>query len=64
MVVATVEPENTMAQVREKCKQRMDNIRKEQKRILPMIEQLDLRNPQNLVEFAQDIVFSMIEKEN
>jgi hypothetical protein len=36
MVVATVEPENTMAQVREKCKQRMDNIRKEQKRTLPM----------------------------
>ena len=41
----------------------MENIRKEQKRTLPMSDQLDLRNPQNLAEFAQDIFFSMIEKE-
>jgi hypothetical protein len=45
----------TAAEIKEKCKLRMDEVKKEKKKELPLGDQLDMRNPQCIAEFAQDI---------
>lgn len=53
----------TPEQIREKCKERMDQYKREVKREMPLSDQLDMRDPQFIAEFAQDVFESMIEKE-
>lgn len=35
-----------------KCKERLDNCKKQLKKTLPLSDQLDMRDPQNIAEFA------------
>lgn len=35
-----------------KCKERIDNCKKQLKKTLPLSDQLDMRDPQNIAEFA------------
>jgi hypothetical protein len=39
----------------------MDESRKLRKKELPLSDQLDMRDPQNIAEIAQDIYSSMLE---
>jgi len=41
----------------------MDEVKKEKKKELPLGDQLDMRNPQCIAEFAQDVYQSMIGQE-
>lgn len=41
----------------------MDLYKREVKREMPLSDQLDMRDPQFIAEFAQDVFESMIEKE-
>lgn len=38
--------------VREKCKDRIDNSKKQAKKTMPLSDQLDMRDPQMIAEFA------------
>lgn len=53
----------TPEQIREKCKERMDAAKRDAKKEMPLSDQLDMRNPQYIAEFAQDVFNSMIEME-
>ena len=49
--------------IRDKCKERMDHFKKQVKRSMPLSDQLDMRDPQMIAEFAQEVYQSMIDKE-
>lgn len=49
--------------VREKCKDRMDAFKKQVKKNMPLSDQLDMRDPQMIAEFAQEVYQSMIDVE-
>lgn len=55
--------ELSSASLKEKCKERFDNYKKEIKREMPLSDQLDMRDPQCIAEFAQSIYLSMFESE-
>jgi len=41
----------------------MDAAKRDAKKEMPLSDQLDMRNPQSIAEFAQDVFVSMIEME-
>ncbi len=41
----------------------MDAAKRDAKKEMPLSDQLDMRNPQFIAEFAQDVFISMIEME-
>lgn len=59
---ATTVPESAEA-VKEKCRQRLDEYKKQIKKTMPLSDQLDMRDPQCIAEFAQEVYLSMLEKE-
>ena len=58
-----MEPKESAEQIKERCKERMDNYKRDVKREMPLSDQLDMRDPQFIAEFAQDVFNSMLEKE-
>lgn len=56
-------PKETAEQIRERCKERMDAVKRDVKKEMPLSDQLDMRNPQFIAEFAQDVYTSMLEIE-
>lgn len=59
---ATTVPESAEA-VKEKCRQRLDEYKKQIKKTMPLSDQLDMRDPQCIAEFAQEVYLSMLDKE-
>ncbi len=57
-------PKESADQIKEKCKERGDIYKKEIKKNMPLSDQLDTRDPQNIAELAQEVFLSMLEKEN
>lgn len=53
----------SVEQIREKCKDRMDTYRKDVKKDMPLSDQLDMRDPQTIADYAQEIFQSMKDKE-
>jgi len=49
--------------VKDKCKERIDEFKKQLKKTMPLTDQLDMRDPQCISEFAQEVYQSMIDKE-
>lgn len=47
----------------ERCKERMDAYRRDVKKEMPLSDQLDMRNPQSIAEYSQEVYMSMLEKE-
>lgn len=52
-----------MEEVREKCKERLAQSRKTMLKSMVLSDQLDMRNPQSVAEFAGEIYQSMKELE-
>ena len=48
-------------EVREKCKERLQQYRKTMTKSMILSDQLDMRDPQHIAEIAQDIYSSMVE---
>jgi Cyclin, N-terminal domain len=42
----------------------MDSYKRDAKKEMPLSDQLDMRDPQSIAEFAQDVYQSMLEKES
>lgn len=59
---ATTVPESAEV-VKEKCRQRLDEYKKQIKKTMPLSDQLDMRDPQCIAEFAQEVYLSMLDKE-
>ena len=38
--------------IKDKCKDRLDNFKKQMKKTMPLSDQLDMRDPQSIAEFA------------
>lgn len=49
--------------VKDRCKDRIDNFKKQLKKTMPLSDQLDMRDPQMIAEFAQEVYQSMLDKE-
>lgn len=49
--------------VKDKCKDRLDEFKKQLKKTMPLTDQLDMRDPQCIAEFAQEVYQSMMDKE-
>jgi hypothetical protein len=49
--------------VKEKCKLRLDEFKKSIKKNMALCDQLDMRDPQCVAEFAHEIYLSMREQE-
>lgn len=45
----------TAEQVKEKCRQRLEEYKKQIKKTMPLSDQLDMRDPQCIAEFAQEV---------
>ena len=41
----------------------MDAYRRDVKKEMPLSDQLDMRNPQSIAEYSQEVYMSMLEKE-
>ena len=54
---------NQIDTVKERCKERLDGFKKQMKKSMPLTDQLDMRDPQCIAEFAQEVYQSMIDKE-
>jgi hypothetical protein len=54
---------NQTETVKERCKERLDGFKKQMKKSMPLTDQLDMRDPQCIAEFAQEVYQSMIDKE-
>lgn len=63
LVVAESLTKLSPEEIRQKCKDRMDESKKLRKKELPLSDQLDMRDPQNIAEMAQDVYDSMLEME-
>jgi hypothetical protein len=48
-------PKETSEQIRERCKDRIDGYRRDVKREMPLSDQLDMRDPQCIAEYAQEV---------
>lgn len=55
---------NQADSVKERCKERLDGFKKQMKKTMPLTDQLDMRDPQCIAEFAQEVYQSMIDKEH
>lgn len=53
----------TSERVKEICRERVDAYKKSIKKTMPLSDQLDMRDPQAIAEYAQEVFQSMIEKE-
>lgn len=49
--------------VKDRCKERLENFKKQLKKSMPLSDQLDMRDPQQIAEFAQEVYQSMLDKE-
>jgi hypothetical protein len=58
------EKEETVEQLKDKCRDRIDQYKRSIKKNMPLCDQLDMRDPQMIAEFAQEVFLSMIEKED
>ena len=54
---------NQIDTVKDRCKERLDGFKKQMKKSMPLTDQLDMRDPQCIAEFAQEVYQSMIDKE-
>ncbi len=61
--VQVINPNENIESIREKCRQRIDDYKKAIKKNMPLSDQLDMRDPQAIAEYAQEVYLSMIEKE-
>lgn len=58
-----IQQKETLEQIKEKCRERVDTYKRSIKKNMPLSDQLDMRDPQSIAEYAQEVFQSMIEKE-
>lgn len=50
--------------VKDRCRERLENFKKQIKKTMPLSDQLDMRDPQMIAEYAQEVYQSMLDKED
>ena len=58
-----IQVKESAEQVKEKCQERIANYKKTIKKNLPLCDQLDMRDPQAIAEYSQEVFESLKEKE-
>jgi hypothetical protein len=61
--IVAEDSKETPAEVKDKCKLKLDEFKKSIKKNMALCDQLDMRDPQCVAEFAHEIYLSMREQE-